>query len=121
MENPVQEAVQLPAETVQTATVLKDEKGYFLKGTSGNPNGRPKGTVTRKTAILQTFCDSILTGGGDKFKEELNKLEGKDYVQAYLALLEYAMPKMARIEHTGDADSFKITQVFKIGNVEVKL
>lgn len=116
-----QDRVQLPIETTPSTEVLRDEGGLWKKGASGNPNGRPKGSITRKTAILTTFCDSILTGGGEKFKTELMKLEGKEYVQAYLSLLEYSMPKMARVEHTGDGESVKVTQVFKINNIEITL
>ncbi len=121
IQNTEHKAVQIPANPVTSVEILREERGHFKKGVSANPAGRPKGTITRKTQILQNFCDDILTGNGQRFKEEMAKLQGKDFINAYLALMEYSMPKMARVEHTGDGESFKVTQIFKIGNVEITL
>jgi hypothetical protein len=93
----------------------------FLPGQSGNPAGRKKGVVSTRTKIVQSFADAIVAGGTARFKKELNKLEGKQYVDAYLTLLEYTLPKKARIEHTHEGDMVRIAQVFKIGDKEITL
>jgi hypothetical protein len=35
---------------------MRDEKGQFVKGTSGNPSGRPKGSITK---IMRNFMYEI--------------------------------------------------------------
>jgi hypothetical protein len=49
----------------------------FEKG-KNKTGGRKKGLPNKKTAILDTFAQSVVDGGMEKFKKELNKLEGKD-------------------------------------------
>jgi len=44
------------------------------------------------------MLEHMADGGAAKFKEEINKLTGKDFVTAYLTLLEYIKPKLARQE-----------------------
>lgn len=70
----------------------------FKKGHSGNDNGRPKGAKNERTKEWEAFSTYCLTGGLKKFKEELEKLNGKDYITAFNNLLEYHAPKLARSE-----------------------
>lgn len=93
----------------------------FQKGKSGNPAGRKKGTVTKRTQIVQTFADAIVAGGTSRFKKEMSKLTGRQYVDAYLTLLEYSLPKKARVEHSIEGDTVRVVQVFKIGDKEITL
>jgi hypothetical protein len=108
---------------VQMDLPLAAQKGVkgFVKKRSGNWKGKPKGTLTRKTKILQAFTDDILTGGAKKFKQELQSLKGKSYVESYLALLEYCVPKQSRVTHEGNTTEIKIQQVFRIGETEITL
>jgi hypothetical protein len=77
----------------------------FEKGKSGNPNGRPQGAVSQKRLLIDNFVNIIIEEGTDRFNQELNSLEGKDFVQSYLTLLEYARPKLARTTLEGDANN----------------
>lgn len=52
--------------------------------------GRKKGTPNKRTAIIRTMCDYIVSGGLEKFEEEFNKLKGKSYVDAFIKLSEIA-------------------------------
>ena len=70
----------------------------FIKGKSGNPGGREAGSVSKKTLILKTFTETIIEGRMDRFNDELDKLEGRAYVDAFLSLLEYVKPRLARTE-----------------------
>lgn len=58
--------------------------------------GKQKGTKNKKTETWEAFSEYCLEGGIDKFKKELNSLTGKAYVQAFLTLLEFHKPKLAR-------------------------
>src|SRR5271163_2710843 len=72
----------------------------WVKGYAPNPGGRKKGSASKKTEILKKFTSDILNGGRQKFMVEMRKLEGKAYIDAYLALMEYSLPKMSRVEST---------------------
>lgn len=64
----------------------------------GNP-GKPKGVLNKKTMILETFCQDIIEGGIDRFNAAMNELAEKKpekYIDAYMQLLEYVKPKLAR-------------------------
>lgn len=71
----------------------------FKKGESGNKEGRPEGSKNERTKQWEAFSEYCLTGGLKKFKEEMEKLNGKDYVTAFTNLLEYHAPKLARSEN----------------------
>ena len=44
---------KIPEEHAET----RNEKGHFLPGVSGNPGGRPKGSVSPITRIRQIFAE----------------------------------------------------------------
>jgi len=75
----------------------------FVKGEA---KGRPKGTPNRKTLVLETFCTDIIEGGMERFNaslQELAKESPEKYINAYLSLLEYVKPKLARQDVNIDA------------------
>lgn len=74
------------------------------KGRTNNPNGRPVGSRNRRTEQWQLFVDYCLNGGLEKFQDELNKLEGKDYVAAFISIIEFHKPKLARSEMKLEAE-----------------
>ena len=61
-----------------------------------------KGIQGKKNLQWDIFAQWCLEGGLEKFQKEMNKLKGKDFINAYTQLLEYHKPKQARIEHTGE-------------------
>jgi len=61
----------------------------FEKGQSGNPKGKRKGKKNKTSAYFNTFCSYIIDGGGEKFKTEFNKLEGKEYVSVFIKLSKF--------------------------------
>lgn len=81
--------------------------------------GRTEGTPNKVTATMREFFTKIIEDNQQKALDELGKLTGKDYIEAYLKLAEYAVPKLSRIEHTGDAEN-PIRQIFKIGGKEIE-
>jgi hypothetical protein len=76
----------------------------FVKGSSGNSLGKIPGTLSKKTLVLKSFTETIVDGGMERFEEELSKLKGKQYVDAFLALLEYVQPRLQRSEVIGDGN-----------------
>lgn len=70
--------------------------GSFKAGNSG----KPKGAKQKKTLILESFAQSIVEGGMERFQEELNKLEGKEYTSTFLVIFEFVKPKLQRTDTT---------------------
>jgi hypothetical protein len=96
-------------------------KKGFKPGMSGNPAGRPKGAIDKKKRMLDEFAARIITDGMEKFSQELNQLEGKQYTDAFLTLFEFVRGKIARQEFSAaEGQNIEIKQVFLIGGVEVQ-
>ena len=70
----------------------------FKKGESGNPDGRPKGSLNKTTnEIREVISKAIDT---DKIKCMLNQIEDPvDYINAVSKLLPYITGKVKPIEN----------------------
>jgi hypothetical protein len=77
--------------------------------------GRPKGSVNKDNE-LKAFIKGLISDNTDKLTKEIAKLEGKVYIDSVLALMEYAVPKLARVEVEGEIDA----TLFTIGFGETK-
>lgn len=73
--------------------------------------GRVAGVLNKRTEQWNSFVEYCMGGGLERFKIEMDKLEGKDYVNAFTNILEFHQPKLARTEmkHEGE-----ISQKIKI-------
>jgi len=83
----------------------------FEKGKSGNPNGRPVGTVSDKVRMWNELGEWFVSEGAQKCMRIMNDMEDEEYIKHYTALLEYFKPKQARITHSGDEKAPVIIQV----------
>lgn len=64
---------------------------------------RPKGSKNERTEQWELFAEYMLIEGLQKFKEEANKLEGKQYCDVILNAMEFHRPRLSRV--SGDPDS----------------
>ncbi|WP_273212671.1 hypothetical protein [Runella zeae] len=64
-----------------------------MKGQTNNPNGRPKGVPNKLTSDLKSRIAQIVENGFENVESDLEALEAKDRVNAYLKFLEYLLPK----------------------------
>jgi hypothetical protein len=83
----------------------------FEKGKSGNPNGRPVGSVSDKVRMWNDLGDWFIQEGAAKCMRIMNDMEDEEYIKHYTALLEYFKPKQARVTHAGDEKAPVIIQV----------
>jgi len=89
--------------------VLRNEKGQFVEGVSGNPNGRPQGSLSLKTKIIHAL---------EKYSEEKGKTLAEVFAdigikkaidgdhQFWKTIISYVdgMPKES-IEHSGKIEN----------------
>lgn len=75
----------------------KGENSPFKKGHE-KIGGRTKGTPNKKTEQWDMFASFCLEEGLEKFRKELSTLKGEKYVNAYISLLEFHKPKLARTQ-----------------------
>lgn len=83
----------------------------YKPGQSGNPKGRPKGSKHRATFELRERVKQLLDDQFDQVVDDLTNLDPKERVNAWLRLLEYALPKLQRTETTIDFSSLTDQQV----------
>tara|TARA_B110000211_G_C13881558_1_gene465366 strand:+ start:468 stop:725 length:258 start_codon:yes stop_codon:yes gene_type:complete len=82
----------------------------FIKGTSGNPNGRPKGTG-RSQEIRKQINNAIDT---NKLKEMLNQIENPiDYINAITKLLPFIIGKKKAYEEVEEIEPINIVINFE--------
>lgn len=71
------------------------------------PTGRAKGTKNKSTVLKQTIGINtwqqleayLITEGAARLIQSLEELDSVQYVKAYVALMEYFKPKLARHGH----------------------
>lgn len=90
-----------------------------VKGTVSK--GRAKGAVNKSTVAAREMIASFIDGNADRLEGWLDEIyQEKGAVgafAAFTALLDYHVPKLARVEHTG-ADEGPMELVVKWGGVE---
>ena len=76
----------------------------FVKGQSGNKNGKPKGAENKTTVEFKDAVNKLLTYAAPKVVEWLDSV-AKESPEKALTILEkyaeYVAPKQSRVEHSG--------------------
>lgn len=70
----------------------------FKKGVVTNPNGKPKGTLSKKTLEWEEFGKQLLENGLPRAIEILQTCDDEKFIAQFTNLLEYFKPKLARSE-----------------------
>lgn len=73
----------------------------FQKG-KPKTGGRQKGTANAVTADLRQRIQDLLNAQFDNISADLDDLEPKERVNAWIRLLEFALPKLQRTEASFD-------------------
>ena len=79
----------------------------FKKGTSGNPTGRPKGSVSTTTKLIREHISQAIDG--NKIMEMLDKIESPtEYINAISKLLPYSIGKIKAYEEIEEIEPIDI-------------
>ena len=92
--------------------MAKFEKGHKMS------KGRPKGVPNKTTAELKETINKIVSISLDNYLQDIDKIRAKDpkaAIELSKGLIDYVMPKMSKMELSGDINH-KIEKVI----VEIK-
>tara|TARA_Y100001954_G_scaffold202861_1_gene223086 strand:+ start:234 stop:512 length:279 start_codon:yes stop_codon:yes gene_type:complete len=79
----------------------------FKKGTSGNPTGRPKGSVSTTSKLIREHISNAIDG--NKIKEMLDKIDSPtEYINAISKLLPYSIGKIKPYEDVEEIEPISI-------------
>jgi len=79
----------------------------FKKGTSGNPIGRPKGSVSTTTKLIREHISQAIDG--NKIMEMLDKIDSPtEYINAISKLLPYSIGKVKSYEEVEEREPMDI-------------
>ena len=79
----------------------------FKKGTSGNPIGRPKGSVSTTTKLIREHINQAIDG--NKIMEMLEKIDSPtEYINAITKLLPYSIGKVKSYEEIEEIEPIDI-------------
>jgi|GEM_PF-6871024 len=98
--------------------------GRWVKGSSGNRSGKPKGSVTVKTERMKNLMQHALADRLPEYLAALDHLRDHDpkaFAQEYRFLLEFFVPKLQRTESTNLNIDAKEVQVIKIGETSFEI
>ena len=79
----------------------------FKKGTSGNPIGRPKVSVSTTTKLIREHISQAIDG--NKIMEMLDKIDSPtEYINAISKLLPYSIGKIKAYEEIEEIEPISI-------------
>jgi hypothetical protein len=83
----------------------------FKKGTSGNPIGRPKGSVSTTSKLIREHISQAIDG--NKIMEMLDKIDSPtEYINAISKLLPYSIGKVKAYEEIEEREPISINIKF---------
>jgi hypothetical protein len=72
----------------------------YVKGQSGNPNGRGKNVPNKTTAEVKAWIMEIITNNQETFENNLKSLDADKHVAIIEKLLSFVLPKGSTVEIT---------------------
>jgi hypothetical protein len=70
----------------------------FIKGKSGNANGRPSGSRNKATEDIRNNVSNFVTANLQNIQIEYNSLEAKDKLDFISKLLGFVLPKLQAVQ-----------------------
>lgn len=76
----------------------------FKKGKSGNPNGRPRGSINEKTKYIREWIISLIGSNAQSMAEDFKRLPSKEKWRVFAQLMPYATPKQTEATLKADVN-----------------
>ena len=70
----------------------------FNKGTSGNPNGRPRGAKDKKSEKIRKWLLDIVESRRDTIADDLDLVDPATRLNFIAKILPYVAPRLASVE-----------------------
>jgi hypothetical protein len=86
----------------------------YIKGQSGNPMGRPKGSINKTTFHLRGLIADFLTSNFNKITTDFESLQPKERLRFYCELLQFGLPKLQTTLLESQYESIPEEQLDKI-------
>ena len=78
----------------------------FKKGKSGNPAGKPKGTLDKKTKVIRDWFGAFIEDNLETITTDFLALkEPKDRLYFITHIAEFVLPKLQRTELMGGTEN----------------
>lgn len=82
-----------------------------------NPGkGRPKGSENKETKKIREWISKYLSDNLERLNEDIDKLKPRERIDAITSLMEYAVPKLARVENLNEESGQIIITVKRAGD-----
>lgn len=81
----------------------------FEKGKSGNPQGRPKGSMNEKTTYIRDWIVSLIGSNAQSMMNDFNRLPLKERWRVITQLMPYVLPKQTEAKISGQLDFNSLT------------
>ena len=86
----------------------------YIKGQSGNPMGRPKGSLNKTTFHLRVLIADFLSNNFNKITTDFESLQPKERLKFYCELLQFGLPKLQTTILESQYESIPEEQLDKI-------
>ncbi len=81
----------------------------FKKGQSGNPKGRPKGSMNEKTKYIREWIVSLIGSNAKTMGDRFRKLPVKEQFKVITQLMPYVLPRQVQQELRHNIDFNNMT------------
>lgn len=84
------------------------------KGTSNNPNGRPKGRANKITTEVREWLKNLIDNNREQIEKDFKAVDAKTRLYFFEKILQYTTPKMQNIEAKIDLERLEENQIQNI-------
>ena len=75
----------------------------------GNP-GKPKGAKNKKTRQWEQIGEYLVNGGSERFMRIMERADDKEFIDKFLAILNYFKPKLASTTNKNENTNIEVTK-----------